>query len=257
MNKIKKISRYIIIVILTIIIISGLTYILIIQYKENKEKKDYNDLAKYMQEEIHKTNNEITKTDRMIKLEELHNDNNDVVAWIEIPDTNVNYPVLQTDDNSYYLTHNYKKEYSERGSIYLNKDVDLQAPSHNFLIYGHRNKNGAMFEDVFKYSKKNFYESHKKIKFTTLTEDSEYEILSAFYSRVYYKSETNAFRYYRFINAQTEEEYNDYVSNAKKASIYDTGVDAKYGDKLLTLSTCEYSQDDGRFVVVAKEVTNN
>ena len=122
------------------------------------------------------------------------------------------------------------------------------------LIYGHRNKKGLMFEDLMKYTKQDFYENHKTIQFTTNIEDSTYEILSVFYSRVYYKSEQNVFRYYYFVNAENEQEYNEYVNNCKKASLYETGVNAEYGEQLLTLSTCEYSQTDGRFVVVAKKI---
>ena len=131
----------------------------------------------------------------------------------------------------------------------------MENGSSNYLIYGHRNKNGLMFEHLMKYAKKDFYKNHKTFKFTTIKEDATYEVLAVFYSRVYYKSEKNVFRYYYFINAKNEKEYNDYINSAKKASIYDTGVTAKYGDQLITLSTCEYSQEDGRFVVVAKKVT--
>lgn len=113
-----------------------------------------------------------------------------------------------------------------------------------------------MFEDLMKYVKEDFYKEHTKIKFTTNKDDSIYEILSVFYSRVYYKSEQNVFRYYYFVNANNEQEYNDFIYNAKKASLYNTGVTAKYVDQLLTLSTCEYSQEDGRFVVVCKKIEN-
>lgn len=107
-----------------------------------------------------------------------------------------------------------------------------------------------------KYAKEDFYKEHSKIRFTTPTEDSIYEIMAAFYSRVYYQNEQNVFRYYYFVNAKNEQEYNNYVNNAKKASIYDTGITATYGEQLLTLSTCEYSQENGRFVVVAKKISN-
>ena len=113
-----------------------------------------------------------------------------------------------------------------------------------------------MFEVLMKYAKEDFYKEHTKVKFTTNKDDSIYEVLSVFYSRVYYKSEKNVFRYYYFVNANNEQEYNDFVNNAKKVSLYDTGVTAKYGDQLLTLSTCEYSQEDGRFVVVCKKIEN-
>ena len=161
---------------------------------------------------------------------------------------------MQASDNDYYLTHNYKKEKASTGSIFLDKDFDLINGSSNYLIYGHRNKSGLMFEDLIKYAEEDFYKEHTKIKFTTNKDDSIYEILSVFYSRVYYKSEQNVFRYYYFVNANNEQEYNDFVNNAKKVSLYDTGVTAKYGDQLLTLSTCEYSQEDGRFAVVCKKI---
>ena len=254
----KKVIKYIIIIILSLVVMSGLIYISINLYISYKEKKVYDALAEAMQnventESQDEEEEKQEKTEKMINLEELHNENEDIVAWVEIPGTNVNYPILQGDDNSYYINHNYKKKYSASGSIFLDKDVDLQLPSSNFLMYGHRNKNGAMFEDLYKYKDESFYKEHKTINFTTLSEDVEYDIMAVFKSRVYYVNEKNVFRYYFFVNAETKEEYDDYVSNAKKASLYDTGISAEYGEQLITLSTCEYSQTDGRFVVVAKK----
>ena len=153
------------------------------------------------------------------------------------------------------MDHTYEKEYSARGSIFLDKSVNLSLPSSNFLIYGHRNKSGEMFEDLLKYEQISFYQEHKIINFTTLDEDIEYEILSVFRSRVYYQSEKNVFRYYYFINATNEHEYNKFISDAKAASLYDTGIMAKYNEQLLTLSTCAYHTEDGRFAIVAKKKT--
>ena len=127
-------------------------------------------------------------------------------------------------------------------------------PSSNLLIYGHNNKNGNMFQELLKYEDESYYKEHPIIQFTTVDEDSTYEIIAVFKSRVYYKNEQNVFRYYFFINAENEEEYNYYVEESKKASLYDTGKTAEYGDQLLTLSTCEYSQEDGRFVIVARKL---
>ena len=126
-------------------------------------------------------------------------------------------------------------------------------PSSNLLIYGHRNKKGIMFEDLLKYKDEEFYKEHSKIRFTTTEDDSEYEIISVFYSRVYYQDEKDVFRYYYFINAENEEQYDEYVNNAKKASIYDTEKTAEYGDQLITLSTCAYHTEKGRFAIVAKK----
>ena len=247
-NNLKKI----ILIILIIIIIFSISYMVYYFYNNYKNKIDNTDILNNI--EIDNTQITEQKTERMLQIEELQKKNQEIMGWLEIEGTNINYPVLQTNDNDFYLTHNYKKENASTGSLFLDKDFDLINGSSNYLIYGHRNKQGLMFEDLMKYAKEDFYKEHTKIKFTTNKEDSTYEIISVFYSRVYYKSEQNVFRYYYFVNANNEQEYNDFVNNAKKASIYDTGVNANYGDQLLTLSTCEYSQEDGRFVVVAKKI---
>lgn len=249
-NKIKRI----LLIVLTIIVILGITYILYYLYNNYKTQKDNTNILNDVK--IDETNITETKTKRMLQLEELQKENEEIIGWLEIEGTNINYPVLQASDNDYYLTHNYKKETASTGSIFLDKNFDLINGSSNYLIYGHRSKSGLMFEDLMKYAKEDFYKEHTKIKFTTNKDDSIYEILSVFYSRVYYKSEKNVFRYYYFVNANNEQEYNDFVNNAKKVSLYDTGVTANYGEQLLTLSTCEYSQEDGRFVVVCKKIND-
>ena len=196
-----------------------------------------------------------TKPERVVKLEELQKENSNIVAWLQIEDTNINYPVLQGKDNSYYMTHNYKKEYTIDGSLFLDKDYDWVLPSTNLLIYGHNNRgSNTMFADLMKYKNEDFYNTHKTIRLTTNGEDAEYEIISVFLSRVYYKSEKDVFRYYYFINAENEQEFNEYIQNSKAASLYNIEATAKYGDQLLTLSTCEYSQEDGRLAVVAKKI---
>ena len=250
----KKTNRLtkIIFIFFIIIFVCGIGYLTYYLYDRNKNNKDNEEILNNI--EIDESKITESKTERMIQLEELQKENEEIIGWLEIEGTNINYPVLQASDNDYYLTHNYKKEKASTGSIFLDKDFDLINGSSNYLIYGHRNKQGLMFEDLIKYAEEDFYKEHTKIKFTTNKDDSIYEILSVFYSRVYYKSEQNVFRYYYFVNAENEQEYNDFVKNAKKASIYDTGVTAKYGDQLLTLSTCEYSQEDGRFAVVCKKI---
>lgn len=198
-------------------------------------------------------NNNIETTERMLKVKKLQKENDDIVGWLEIEDTNINYPVLQGDDNEFYLNRNYKKEKSEKGSIFLDAKYNWNIPSNNLLIYGHNIINGLMFQDLLKYESQDFYKKHPNIRFTTEKDDKEYEIISVFKSRVYYKAEKNVFRYYDFINAKKEEDYMEFVKNAKKASIYDIEATAKYGDELITLVTCSYHIEDGRFVVIGKE----
>lgn len=247
-NKFKKL----LLLLLVIIFIFSIGYMFYYIYNNNKNKKDSTDILNEVK--IDSTQVTEEKSEKMLKLEELQKENNEIIGWLEIEGTNINYPVLQGKDNEFYMKNNYKKEKSKDGSIFLDKSYNWDIPSSNLLLYGHNNKNGIMFQDLLKYKNEDFYKEHTKIKFTTNKEDNVYEIISVFYSRVYYKSEKNVFRYYYFVNANNEQEYNDFVNNAKKSSIYDTGIDANYGDQLLTLSTCEYSQEDGRFVVVAKKI---
>lgn len=198
---------------------------------------------------------ENVETERMKKLKELQKQNSDIVAWIEIENSKIDYPILQGKDNSFYMTHDYKKEYSIDGSLFLDKDYDWNIPSSNLLIYGHNNRGSTeMFVDLMNYKKEDYYKNHKIIRFTTAKEDAEYEIIAVFLSRVYYKSEKGVFRYYFFINAENEQEFNEYVENSKKASLYNIDATAQYGDQLLTLSTCSFHTEDGRLAVVARKI---
>ena len=205
------------------------------------------------QEEEAKQTKEKEKKERMLKVKKLQEINTDIVGWIQIEGTNINYPVLQGEDNEYYLNHNYKKQKTEKGSIFLDKSYNWDIESNNLIIYGHNLVNGQMFKDLLKYSKEEFFEQHKTIRFTTAEADKEYEIISVFKSKVYNKTEKNVFRYYDFINSKSEKEYNNFVKQAKEASLYDTKNTAEYGDNLITLITCAYHIDDGRFVVIARE----
>lgn len=205
------------------------------------------------QEEEAKQIKEKEKKERMLKVKKLQEINTDIVGWIQIEGTNINYPVLQGEDNEYYLNHNYKKQKTEKGSIFLDKSYNWDIESNNLIIYGHNLVNGQMFKDLLKYSKEEFFEQHKTIRFTTAEADKEYEIISVFKSKVYNKTEKNVFRYYDFINSKSEKEYNNFVKQAKEASLYDTKNTAEYGDNLITLITCAYHIDDGRFVVIARE----
>lgn len=193
-------------------------------------------------------------TERMLQVAELKKTNSDIIGWLEITGTNISYPVLQGQDNEYYLNHSYTKEKVTGGSLFLDKDYKFYPPSENLLIYGHRNTKGLMFEDLIKYKDEAFYKEHPSIRFTTVAEDTEYEIISAFKSRVYAQNETNVFRYYDFVNAESGADYNEYVNNVKQASLYNTGKMATFGDQLLTLSTCDYEVKNGRFAVVAKKI---
>lgn len=181
---------------------------------------------------------------------ELFLQNPDMVGWIKVEGTSINYPVMQTpNEPNFYLKHNFEKEYSDLGTPYVQEDCDIAA-SDNLVIYGHHIKGQKMFGALEEYKSQSFYEEHKTIQFDTLTQHNEYEVIAVF-KTVAYSSE--GFRYYDFVNAENEDEFNAYVEKCRELALYDTGVTAEYGDRLITLSTCEYSAQNGRLVVVAKK----
>ena len=186
------------------------------------------------------------------KYQELFRMNNDMYGWISIDGTNINYPVMYAPDRKdYYLKKNFEKEYSAYGVPYIAEHCNPYEPNDNIIIYGHHMNNGSMFSDLMKYEDKDFFLSQKTLNFDSMTETAEYEIVVVFKTTVY---DDKGFKYYQFADAETKEEFDSYIEKCKELALYDTGVSAEYGDKLLTLSTCEYSRTNGRMVVVAKKI---
>lgn len=186
---------------------------------------------------------------------EIYAQNSDMVGWIYIADTNINYPVMQShEDPTFYLKHSFDKSASNHGCPYLNANCDVSKPSDNLIIYGHRMKDGSMFAALDNYTSKSFWESHRTITFNTLTQRQTYEVIAVFKVATGPGSAAE-FKYYSFTDATSQAEFDNYISQVKSIALYDTGITAEYGDKLLTLSTCEYSNHNGRLVVVAKQTT--
>ncbi|MCM1118985.1 MAG: class B sortase [bacterium] len=183
----------------------------------------------------------------------LYNSNKRLIGWLKIDDTNIDYPVMQTTDNEYFLTHNINQKSDRNGALFLDKDCDVIEPSTNLIIYGHHMKSGTMFGTLDKYSSEEFYKEHPVIQFDSIYEKGTYEIMYVFRSRIY-NEEDVVFKYYQFIDALSEQEFDSNMQEMAALSLYDTGVTARYGDHLLTLSTCDYYVEDGRFVVVAKKI---
>ena len=187
------------------------------------------------------------------KYKKLFSQNKSLIGWIKIDDTNIDYPVMQTVNNEYYLTHNYNQQYDKNGSIFLDKDCDITNPGTNMIIYGHHMSSGKMFGKLDLYSSKEYYEKHPIIQFDTIYEEGRYQIMYVFRSRIYNEDEI-VFKYYQFFEASTPEEFDSNMNEMAKIALYNTGVTATYGDKLITLSTCDRSEQYGRFVVVAKKI---
>ena len=185
--------------------------------------------------------------------DELYEMNNDLVGWMRIEGTNVDYPVLQTpDDPNYYLYRDFDGNDSKRGSLYVWSEADVNEPSDNLTIFGHNMADGSMFATLSNYIHDYYWEENSLIFFDTLYEYHTYKIFAVF------KTSANigeGFSYHKFYEAANEEEFNDFVSTCKELSFYDTGITPVYGDKLITLSTCEYTLNNGRLVVCAVRIT--
>jgi sortase B len=180
--------------------------------------------------------------------------NGDMAAWIQVPGTVIDYPVMWTpDDEEYYLYRDFNKKDNSNGSLILDADSCVDPLTTNLIIHGHNMKSGAMFGHLKDYENKDFFEEHKDIVLYTDGLQRNYQVIAVFRSQVFKKSD-KVFKYYNFFQANTQEEFDDFYQNIKALSLYDTGVSAEFGDHFLTLSTCTYHVEQGRFVVVAKEV---
>lgn len=182
----------------------------------------------------------------------LYEENKDLAGWLSIDGMKIDYPVMQGEDDEYYLHHDFYGEDSKYGCLYVKEQADLDGGT-NFIIYGHNMKDGSMFGDLDLYLKESFYKEHSTVSFDTLYEERTYEIVAVFRSQVY-NAEEDVFKYYQFYQADTQEEFDNFYDNIKALALYDTGVTAEFGDTFLTLSTCAYHVQDGRLVVVAKRV---
>ncbi len=214
-----------------------------------KDKKEDYEQEKVFEEIIDIVSESEEKEENAINIEELYKINNDIIGWLKIDNTNINYPVMQTKDRpNYYLKRNFYKKYSSLGTPYIAENCNIET-SDNLIIYGHHIKGKRVFGELENYKSKEYYNNHKNIKFYTMQEKAEYEIIAVFKTIAY-----TGFRYYEFYNAKDEREFCTFVNKCKELSFYDTEKIAEYGDKLITLSTCEYSNPNGRLVVVARKI---
>ena len=275
----KKIIRIILLIVLVTIMATSIIYLINYYMKTNKDNETFKELEQVStnKELVNNTddtnfilsnnveNNQInnsssnrqnsTKYSRTtnysnIDLKSLKIKNGDTEGWIKIDGTRINYPVMH--NGNFYLHNNFYKKYSISGTPYLASYCNVNS-SDNLIIYGHHMCNGSMFAGLDIYKTYNGYKNHKYIKFFTLedgkTIESQYEVVGA------YKVQPNteiANILYGTTKFRSVEDFKKYASVLKNKSLYDTGAKLNYGDKFITLSTCEYSQKNGRLVVVGK-----
>ena len=244
-------------IILLVFILCASSYYLISNLvKDKKENDEFKNLEQIIVE--NKTNEDSqnkkeksnTTNYSNIDLISLKNQNRDLIGWIKIDNTNINYPVMQ--NGNYYLRRNFYKKYSKLGTPYLADYCNIRT-SDILTIFGHHINQGYMFADLIKYQDYDYYNSHKYIKFYTLennqTIENIYEVCFAF------KIKAERYNYYSYTRFYDEDDLKEFVENCQKLSIYSTDTKFDYGNQFITLSTCDYSQNNGRMIVIAKRIT--
>lgn len=182
----------------------------------------------------------------------LYEKNRDFAGWVSIEGTKLDYPVMQSteEDPDRYLRANFDRQYSAYGVPYLQWNCDLLRAD-NIIAYGHSMKDGSMFTHLKKYRDADFYREHKYIQFDTRYSHGTYEVIAAFATT----ANDGGFAFNAMVNAADAAEFDAYIAACKELTPYETETGAQYGDKLLTLATCEYTHNNGRMVVVAKRIS--
>ncbi len=181
---------------------------------------------------------------------ELYAQNSDLGGWIKIDDTDLDYPVMFTpDEPERYIHLAFSKKKSMSGVPFVGEGCTIWPRSDNIVLYGHHMKNGSMFATIVKYKDKDFWREHPIIHFSTLYDEGDYEIFAAMETDL---RAAKTLRCYTFLNATDEADFQDFLDGIRGAALYDTGIAVRYGDDLITLSTCAYHTNDGRFVILAK-----
>ena len=175
--------------------------------------------------------------------------NPDFIGWLRIEGTAVDYPVMYAPNRpDFYLRRDFYGNSSNHGVPYLEEGC-APGMSNNLILYGHNMRDGSMLHDVLNYRDRDFWKDHQTITFDTLDSFGTYQVMIAFL----YDAEWDPFKYHTCTDMD-EEDFEAFLEECRTRSLYDTGVTAEYGDELLTISTCEYSHDNGRFVLVAKRI---
>ena len=186
------------------------------------------------------------------ELRDIYGLNNDLIGWINIPDTVIDYPVVQAEDPDFYLSHDFYGEENINGQIILDMLCDPYTPSYNLVVSGHHMKNGSMFGGLPEYRNQSYWEKHKFLELDTLMERKHYILFACFYSADYDEDETG-FRYNAIIDYKMDADR--WLEEIVENQLYDTGIERAFGDEFITLTTCDRSRHkNGRFVVVGRRI---
>ena len=249
-DTVSKKFKKIILIVATIAFLGSMGYIAYYFYSSYDNQKEFSSLEDHYGD-VGQAPKDYPK-EYQEKFSSLYGINSDVKGWLEIEGTLINYPVVQSPDNNYYLRKDFYESYSYHGIPFLDYESNIST-SKNQIIYGHNMRDGQMFADIIKYKELDFYKQHPTITFDTVIEDAEYKIVSVFRANVL-SEHGDVFNYVNFVNPADNVQTQNFLNEISRRSLINTGVDVNVDDKLLTLSTCTYEFEDARFVIVARKV---
>ena len=210
----------------------------------------------------------VTEPEPLEKYLSYYEQNNDFVGWVCIPSITdskgvpkINYAVLQTTDNSFYIDHDFDKNYSYAGWIYADYKVPMTATSQadNITLFGHSMKDGSFFRRVLDYnsyskSGVDFLKKNSIVQFDTRYEESDYIIVACFLIGIYENQDNlPLFQYFTYRNLDTQAKFDKFYENIMLRSYFTSDIECEWGDQFVTLSTCAYNFSDSRFVIVARK----
>jgi len=249
----KKKTGMVIVIIVLVVFVAGFIFGSFMVMKTFITAKKEQETFDSLQELVEDTDDEVDEETGALRCyDALYEKNKDFFGWLKIEDTKIDYPVMYSpQDPEYYLHRDFYGQYSESGMLFI--DGECPYDSNYYLIYGHHMNNGTMFGELPKYGDYEYYKKHKTIFFDTRFERRDYEVVAAFNAKVYYTDEEEGhFCYYNYKDLSSKVVFDEYIANIKAMAIYETGITPQFGDDIITLSTCNYHTENGRFVVVAR-----
>lgn len=238
----KKVIKIIIPILIIALCVSGAVYFDVFNFSKN---------------DVTTAPDSTVSTEKKSKYQSYIDKNSDFVGYIRIEKTAVDYPVVQGDDDVFYLTHNFEKQPEERGAIYMSSECDSSLKDFNTVLYGHNWLDTTMFSEVTKYESVDFYKEHPVINFDTAYDDMQWKIFAVFITNAD-ENEDDGYIFNYIYPHLDGDNFSGYISEVNKRTLYKTGVDVSSNDKILTLSTCSRKMDtsdrraDARIVVVAR-----
>ena len=246
--------RYVLLVLCTAVISISGTYLMTYFMRSEENKQEYEDISQIgfpETEADHEEENDqqdVKQSEDDFDYQSLVVINSDCVGWIQIPGTDINYPVVQAADNEFYLTHNFNRETAACGAIFMDYRNDVDAKAEHLILYGHQMKDNSMFKQLNGYKEEMFYKEHPNISLYLHKQKYEYEITAVYVTNV-----ANGGSYYNYLHWNTRKEQLNYLQQKMAGyQLYDTGKKVMETDELLSLSTCEYSSDNGRLIIQAR-----